>query len=152
MKSLPIRIRLTLWYFAMFASAALLLSLASWWMLRRAVDATEYHELHERAQDVQELLNHEDPARGLDEIRDEFAAIYNFKDDGKYLQIRDEQGNWIYRSKRMIMQNPGLPAPGLSPRHRRRSPSFSRGFIQSACWIIRSRRRASGTRCKPVCR
>jgi heavy metal sensor kinase len=115
MKSLPIRIRLTLWYFAMFASAALLLSLASWWMLRRAVDATEYHELHERAQDVQELLNHEAPARGLDEIRDEFAAIYNFKDDGKYLQIRDEQGNWIYRSKRMISQNPNLPAPGLLP-------------------------------------
>ena len=54
MKPLPIRVRLTLWYFAMFASAAVLLSLASLWMLRRSVDAAEYHELQERAEDVQE--------------------------------------------------------------------------------------------------
>ena len=33
---LPIRVRLTLWYFAMFASAATLLCLASLWMLRRS--------------------------------------------------------------------------------------------------------------------
>ena len=41
MKSLPIRVRLTLWYFAMFASAATLLCLASLWMLRRSVVALE---------------------------------------------------------------------------------------------------------------
>ena len=40
MKPLPIRIRLTLWYSVMFATAALLLSLTSWWMLRRTIDAT----------------------------------------------------------------------------------------------------------------
>ena len=58
MKSLPTRVRLTLWYFAMFASAATLLCLASLWMLRRSVDETEYHDLQERAQDVQLILNH----------------------------------------------------------------------------------------------
>jgi len=31
----------------MFASAAALLSLASLWMLRRSVDATEFHELQD---------------------------------------------------------------------------------------------------------
>jgi hypothetical protein len=56
MKALPIRVRLSLWYFAMFASAAILLSLTSLWMLRRSVDATEYHELQERAEDVQLVL------------------------------------------------------------------------------------------------
>lgn len=112
MKPLPIRVRLTLWYFAMFASAATLLCLASLWMLRRSVDVTEYHDLQERAEDVQEVLSHESPDNSLAQITDDFTAIYNLKDDGKYLQVRDEQGNWIYRSKRMIVENPDLPAPG----------------------------------------
>jgi hypothetical protein len=115
MKPLPIRVRLTLWYFVMFASAAVLLCVTSLWMLRRSVDETEYHDLQERAEDVQLVLSHEDPARTFDQVRDDFAGIYDFKDDGKYLQVRDEQGNWIFRSKRMIEQNPDLPAPERIP-------------------------------------
>ena len=42
-------------------------------------------------------------------------AIYDLKDDGKYLQVRDEGGNWIFRSKRMIAENPYLPAPDRLP-------------------------------------
>jgi hypothetical protein len=37
------------------------------------------------------------------------------KDDGKYLQVRDENGNWLFRSKRMVAENPDLPAPALLP-------------------------------------
>jgi heavy metal sensor kinase len=110
MRNLPIRIRLSLWYFAMFASAAVLLSLTSMWMLRRSVDATEYHELQERAEDVQLVLQHEQPNQTLEALHRDFTAIYEFKDDGKYLQVRDMDGHWIYRSKRMIQENPEFPA------------------------------------------
>jgi len=116
MRSLPIRVRLTLWYFAMFASAAALLCLASLWMLKRSVDAAENHELQERADDARMVLSHEDPGMSPQQIHDEFASIYDFKDDGKYLQVRDESGNWLYRSKRMMAENPALPAPGLLPK------------------------------------
>jgi len=112
---LPIRVRLTLWYFAMFASAATLLCIASLWMLRRSVDETEYHELQERAQDVQLVLSHEGPVQTLQQVKDDFSSIYELKDDGKYLQVRDAQGNWIFRSKRMLSQNPPLPAPSQLP-------------------------------------
>ena len=115
MKALPIRIRLTLWYFAMFATAACLLSVASWWMLRSSVDATEYHDLQERAEDVQSLLLHEDPNRSIDELRQEFTQIYSIKDDGKWLQILDQDGHWIYRSKRMLAENPNLLRPEQLP-------------------------------------
>jgi len=47
------------------------------------------------------------------------------KDDGKYLQVRDEQGNWVFRSKRMAAQNPDLPAPAAC-RSRVRLHSFTR--------------------------
>jgi len=116
LKALPIRVRLTLWYFAMFASAAALLCMASLWMLQRSVDETEYHELQERAQDVQLVLSHESSDRSIGQIRDEFAALYDLKDDGKYLQVLDEKGNWLYRSKRMAAGNPDLPAPGRLPK------------------------------------
>jgi signal transduction histidine kinase len=89
--------------------------MASLWMLKRSVDAAEYHELQERAEDVQLVLNHQDPGLSFQQIRDEFASIYEFKDDGKYLQVRDETGNWLYRSKRLIAENPDLLAPGELP-------------------------------------
>jgi heavy metal sensor kinase len=108
-KNLSIRVRLTLWYFAMFASAAALLSITSMWMLRRSVDATEYHELQERAEDVQLVLQHAEPNQSVDALQREFTSIYEFKDDGKYLQVRDQDGNWIFRSARMIQENPELP-------------------------------------------
>lgn len=116
MMALPIRVRLTLWYFAMFASAATLLCLASLWMLQRSVDETEYHDLQERAEDVQLILNHESPDLSLEQIRVQFAALYDLKDDGKYFQVQDEEGNSLYRSKRMPTQSPNLPAPGLLPK------------------------------------
>jgi len=116
MKALPIRLRLTLWYFAMFATAACLLSFASWWMLRRSVDATEYHDLQERAEDVQLLLMHEKPDVSIQELRQRFSEIYSIKDDGKWLQVMDDEGNWIYRSKRMIDEKVDLPRPEKLPK------------------------------------
>jgi heavy metal sensor kinase len=115
MKAFPIRIRLTIWYFAMFATAACLLSAASWWMLLRSVDATEYHDLQERAEDVQLLLLHDAPNRSIEDLREEFTQIYSLKDDGKWLQIMDQDGRWLYRSKRMLAENPDLPRPEKLP-------------------------------------
>jgi len=116
MKALPIRLRLSLWYFAMFATAACLLSAANWWMLRRSVDSTEYHDLQERAEDVQLLLAHQNANLSIEDLRREFASIYSIKDDGKWLQVVDQEGNWIYRSQRMIAENPVLPSPDRLPR------------------------------------
>jgi heavy metal sensor kinase len=105
MSRLPIRVRLTLWYCAMFTAAAAMLSLSSYWMLRRCLVATQYHELQERAEDVQLLLtqlgDHTDPKF----LQQKFAEIYQVKDDGKYLQVIDQDGHWIYRSKRMIEES-----------------------------------------------
>ena len=43
------------------------------------------------------------------------AEIYQVKDDGKYLQVIDQDGHWIYRSKRMIEEGLRLAAPGDLP-------------------------------------
>jgi len=115
LKRLPIRFRLTFWYFAMFASAAVLLCMASLGMLQRTVDRAEYHDLQERADDVQVVLSHSGADRSPQQLGEDLAAVFELKDDGKYLQVRDEDGNWIFRSKRMAAQNPQLGAPGSLP-------------------------------------
>jgi heavy metal sensor kinase len=99
----------------MFAAAAVLLSVSSWWMLRRSLMATEYHELQERAEDVQLLLAQLGPHATLTSLQAKFAEIYQVKDDGKYLQILDQDGNWLYRSKRMIDEGLRPAAPGDLP-------------------------------------
>ncbi len=116
MRALPIRVRLTLWYFAMFASAAALLGLASQWMLERSLDKVEYHDLQERADDVREALSHQGQVQNIQQLHDLLAIIYEFKDGGKYLQVQDEHGNWIYRSRRMMSQNSGLHTPDMLPK------------------------------------
>jgi heavy metal sensor kinase len=116
MKALPIRMRLALWYFIMFATAASVLSLSSWWMLRRSVHIAEYHELQERAEDVQSLLSHQAPGQTIEGMRRDFTSIYSLKDDGKWLQVLDQDGNWIYRSKRLEQQNLQLLLPDRLPK------------------------------------
>jgi heavy metal sensor kinase len=115
MSYLPIRLRLTLWYCAMFATAAALISVASWWMLRRSLVATEYHELQERAEDVQLLLAQQGPDADPASLQQEFTDMYQLKDDGKYLQVLDQNGAWIYRSKRMIESGLRPAAPEALP-------------------------------------
>jgi HAMP domain-containing protein len=117
MKSLPIRVRLTLWYFAMFASAAALLCMASLWMLQRSVDETEYHDLQERADDVQDgserMKTRPKPRAARRRL---CRASMTSRTTASILQVRDEQGNWIFRSKRMIAQNPQLAASASLPK------------------------------------
>ncbi len=115
LSSLPIRIRLTLLYSAMFASAALLLCMTNLWMLKQSADEAEYHELQERADDVRAVLQHEKSNLTAQQLGDELAAIYDLKDDGKYLQVRDEEGNWVFRSKRMIAEDSELLFPDRLP-------------------------------------
>ena len=80
-------------------------------MLKQSVDLSEYHDLQERAEDVQLVLSHADPDRTPKQLAADFSEIYEVKDDGKYLQVLDEHGNWIFRSRRMAAQNPSLEAP-----------------------------------------
>jgi signal transduction histidine kinase len=110
-KPLPIRLRLTVWYFALFATAALLLSLTSWWMLRYTIETTLQQDLQERADDVRVELEQLGPHFTLNQAQASFDAVYRLRDDGKWLQIADPAGHWVYRSSRMAARNLALVSP-----------------------------------------
>jgi heavy metal sensor kinase len=115
LRSLPIRVRLTVLYSIVFASVALLLSLTSWWMLRRTIDVSTHQDLQERVDDVHKQLQEFALQPASMTLQERFDAIYRFRDDGKWLQIEDEQGRWVYRSARMAEMRAALALPQSVP-------------------------------------
>ena len=110
MKTLSIRLRLTLLYFTFFSVAGLLLSVGSWLLLQRSLDALMRHELDERADDIVALLSSHSSDWSLQETRDELLREYQLKDEGKWMQVSDGNGHWLYYSSRSRISDP-IPAP-----------------------------------------
>ena len=112
-------------------------------MLRRSLVATEYHELQERAEDVQLLLRQLGPHASLQILQQKFDEIYQVKDDGKYLQVLDQDGNWLYRSKRMIDEGLRPAAPGDLP-HLGTTVEFHQGtrYVRVLAYPIHANGRA----------
>jgi signal transduction histidine kinase len=112
---LPIRIRLTISYFVIFLVAGTLLCFASYWMARRSLYIAFDHELDEHIDDVHDFLAANrlgaDEAQASAELTAEFAV----KDDGKWLQIADDEGRWIYRAHRMMLAPHDLPHGSALP-------------------------------------
>jgi heavy metal sensor kinase len=114
MRSLPIRVRLTLLYFVFFAAAGLLLSTTSWLALRHSLRSTAQHELEERADDVETFLNAEPPTIDTQHTRDDLLREYGSKDEGKYLQVVDDKGVVLYFSERRSLGNQLVPYPRIA--------------------------------------
>ncbi len=111
MRPLPIRIRLTLLYFLFFAAAGLLLSATSWLVLRHSLASTAQHDLEERIDDVQAFLNAQLPELSEQQLRDVLIREYSGKDEGKYLQVIDDQGIYLYFSERKSLTQQLAPIP-----------------------------------------
>jgi signal transduction histidine kinase len=112
---LPIRIRLSISYFVIFSVAGVLLCCASYFMAQRSLYIALDHELDEHVDDVRDFFAAHHLANDFDRARDESAAEFGLKDDGKWLQIADEQGRWIYRARRMMISPHDMPAASALP-------------------------------------
>ncbi len=112
---LPIRIRLSISYFVIFSIAGIFLCFASYLMARRSLYIALNHELDEHVDDVRDFFAAHRLGGDFDRARTETAAEFSLKDDGKWLQIQDQQGRWIYRAKRMMIAPHGLPPASVLP-------------------------------------
>lgn len=111
MKSLSIRTRLTLWYLCFFAIAALVLSVSSWFLLRGSLETLTAHELDERLDDIESVIAALPPDTTLDQLRAAIFSDYHQKDEGKWLQLIDQSGHWIYFSERSRIADPLVLLP-----------------------------------------
>ena len=110
-RHLPIRIRLTLWYSLVFAAALFSIGFLSLWMVHHAIDELENAELQQRVRSVRRFLESRPAQEPVEHLRETIAADYNVSHGSKWLQVIDEQGNWLYRSPHVASAFPRLILP-----------------------------------------
>jgi heavy metal sensor kinase len=99
MKTLSIRLRLTVWYFAVLAVVLSLFGLSAYLVMRDSIHRTIDEELRARMEGARRLV--ERTARyGTEDLQRELRE-HSALSGGALLQVSDQQGNWLYRSTSM---------------------------------------------------
>ena len=112
MKPLPIRIRLTAWYFAVLALSLALFGAVAFVSMRKSIETTVDESLRDRADGIQELMEHVLP-EGPERLEDELREHSELRAEGDLSQVSDEGGCWIYRSPLMKSYDvPRFETPG----------------------------------------
>lgn len=90
--------RLTLWYAGVFGLALLCFGLGIWFALRHSLYEAVDESLRDRVEGVRRFIEQESSWLTIEEIRDEFREHSVLGPGGDLFQVRDVQGNWLYRS------------------------------------------------------
>jgi len=99
MNSLPIRLRLTVWYSAVLAVVLSVFGLSAYFEMRNSIHETVDESLQDRVGGVRGLIERNSPY-GRDEVRRELREHSELA-GGALLQVSDQQGDWLYRSASM---------------------------------------------------
>lgn len=108
MKRLPIRLKLTAWYVAILLASLSLFGIAAFVAMRKGIEKSVDENLEGQADGVAEVMGRvlqEGPGRLQDELR-EHQELREYAD---FLQVCDQNGRWIYRSR--LMEHYDLPVP-----------------------------------------
>jgi heavy metal sensor kinase len=105
MKPLPIRLRLTGWYFTIFAVFLCLFGFYAYFAMGNSGYRTVDEELRERVDGVHALIQRvmvDEPEDLHNELRE-----HSELQPGALLQVSDQQSNWVYRTRSMSVY--GVP-------------------------------------------
>jgi heavy metal sensor kinase len=114
MRTLPIRLRLTAWYFAVLAVVLSAFGISAYLEMRHSIHRTVDEELQIRAEGVHQLIDRTIQQGEEDELQGELREHAELRFGGALLQVSDERGNWLYRSP--VMSDYGVPRPATIPR------------------------------------
>ncbi|MFZ0952565.1 MAG: ATP-binding protein [Candidatus Sulfotelmatobacter sp.] len=120
MKKLSIGSRLTLWYLAIFTAAQLLFGVAMWVALRQELYTVADDALKAQIEDLTNFLKSQKKKNmNVPKLREEASEAYDLEHSGDFLQICDEDGNWIFRASALVKNQFALATPAAIKR-----PSF----------------------------
>ena len=114
MKTLPIRTRLTIWYFLIIATALVGFAVFALAVMRQSIYTTVDEQLKDRAVAMQLLIE-----RSGEDIGDTVREHAELQSGSQLLQVSDGDGKFLYRAP--LMERLGVPAP-----------SGNQGYIESA--------------------
>lgn len=108
MKALPVRVRLTAWYFAVLTVTFCVFGIITYFEMRGSVLQTVDADLHAGELGVHRLMDSKLPCR-TDELKHALHEHSSLRPGGDLLQVADGEGNWIYRSQSIMRY--GVPGP-----------------------------------------
>jgi heavy metal sensor kinase len=108
MTSLPLRIRIAAWYFAVLATGFSLFGVIAFYVMRSSILETVDENLQDQIQGVRELIERT-ASGGRAELGYELGQDEEIRAGSDLLQVSDPAGNWVYRSRTMIHYGPGAP-------------------------------------------
>ncbi len=112
MRRLSIGARLTLWYLIIFAAAQLCFGIGMWLVLRRHLYHIADDTLTAQVEDLTSFLKSQKKKNlNVIKLREEASETYALEHSGDFLQIFDENGDWIFRAP-VLEQN---QFPPLAP-------------------------------------
>ena len=100
---LPLRIRITAWYFAVLATGFCVFGVVAYYAMRGSILETVDESLLDQVQGIRELIERESVSGNLARDLERDEEILAGSD---LLQVSDPAGNWIYRSKTMARFGP----------------------------------------------
>jgi heavy metal sensor kinase len=113
MRTLPIRLRLTAWYFVVFAVVLSAFGVSAYVEMRHSIRQTVDEELKIRAEGVRQLIAQVVRPGGEEDLEEELRDHTELRAGGALLQVSDAQGNWLYRST--AMRDYAVPRPANPP-------------------------------------
>jgi heavy metal sensor kinase len=114
MMTLPIRLRLTAWYFAVLAVVLSAFGVSAYLEMRHSIHRTVDEELQIRAEGVHQLIERTIQRGHPEDLPEGLREHTELRSGGALLQVSDEQGNWLYRST--VMSDYGVPKPAAVPK------------------------------------
>jgi heavy metal sensor kinase len=108
MKRLSIGLRLTLSYLLIFAVAQLIFGLGMWLILRHNLYDIADDRLEGQIDDARHFLEAQPKDASLAKLQEEVGETYILEHSGDYLQIQEEQGQWIYRASFLEKNNASI--------------------------------------------
>src|SRR5579863_5636557 len=129
MMTLPIRLRLTAWYFAVLAVVLSAFGVSAYLEMEHSIHRTVDEELQSRAEGVHQLIERTIQRGAPQDLPEGLREHTELRQGGALLQVSDEQGNWLYRSK--VMNDYGVPQPTTLPK---RAVDFREGHVPLRIW------------------
>ena len=132
MTRLPIGVRLTLWYVAIFALGEFVFGASMWLILRHNLYDLVDDGVESQVEDLRNFLAAQPRDIPSTKLREEMAAIYDHEHAGDFLEVFDKSGEPIYRSKFLRAREPLHLQPDQGNRLRFRTERIEGAYYRFA--------------------